>query len=309
MDFLSETLFDYYEADIKKCNPLGRLSLRQFIESTKSPRKKILDTFDKIRDASARGNKKLKDELKKELFFFTPCVLMGGWRSYDSIEGFNGILMLDIDNITNAPELRDYLFDTFPEVVCSFCSVSGLGVKAFIRIPLCKSVEEFKSYAYGFFTTAQYFVGFDIATQSPVLSCFISHDKDIKYRENPKVWSKKGGKVNDPDKVEIDPNFEATDELSEDGIRMMAKHLKNIIGRAEIEQSGHKFTVSAGSLMGGWCAFYSNLDPDKMLDYLDGLIDESSYLSSKSSTYKKTVRDMFKKGSMKPLEYKPRIKS
>ena len=45
MNFLSETLFDYYEADIKKCTPLGRITLRQFIESTKSPKKKYFRYF------------------------------------------------------------------------------------------------------------------------------------------------------------------------------------------------------------------------------------------------------------------------
>ena len=302
-NYLNQVKFQYYFSDIKSCKPIGKLSLRQFIESHKNPKQEIVELFTKISDAAAKGDLKLKNELKKKLFYFTPSVTVDGWRNYDSIIGYNNIVQLDFDGITWAEEFRDELFNKLECVICAYCSPSKLGVKALVRIDECNSIKDCKSYIYGLFHYLQYYIGHDTATKNVVLPLYLSMDKDIKWRDNPSVWSIRGYQENEFDIDFIDSDFEPDEKLDEKSKEGAAQHIKNMIGRADVEQIGHKNVLNASLISGGYAAMYSNIDESKMLGYLLNLIDESEYLSKDVSGYKKTAQDMFNKGLLLPIKY------
>lgn len=303
MSYLDDVKFQYYPSDIKSCKPIGKITIRQFIESHRNPKKEIVETFNKISDAASKGDLKLKNELKKGLFYFTPSVDVEGWRNYDSILKYNSVIQLDFDGISWAEEFRDELFNKLDCVICAYCSPSKMGVKALVRIAECNSIEECKSYIYGLFYYLQYYIGHDAATKNIILPLYLSMDPDIKWRENPSVWSIRGYQEDEFDMNSIDLDFESDEKLDREGLEGIARHIKNTIGRADIEQVGHKFVLSASLIAGGYASMYTNIDENMMLEYLFTLIEESEYLSKDISGYKKTAETMFNKGVLSPLTY------
>lgn len=59
-----DTKIQYYPANIEQTIPIGEVSLRDFINSHKNPKENVVKLFKDISEASAKGDKKLKDELK-----------------------------------------------------------------------------------------------------------------------------------------------------------------------------------------------------------------------------------------------------
>lgn len=302
MKYLDKVKFDYYEADIKKCNPIGRLTLRQFIEANKNPNDKIKNLFTKIADAAKRGNLKLKAELKKQLYFFTPCVLMLGWRSYKNIEKFTGLMQIDFDSIINAEAFRDELFKKCSFVICAYVSPSKLGVKALIRIPIVKTVDEFKSYFYGLSYYLERYPGYDPAPKSPVLSFYLSYDPDLKFRENPTIWDIKGGQY-DEFPLATESDFEPSENLTPEIYKNIIKHIKNCIRKADKESIGHPNVRSAALIAGGYVSQYIGLNKDDIKNMLIEEIKKSSYLNKDLEGYLKTMNQMFNKGLRAPIEY------
>ncbi len=303
-NFLDKTTFQYYDADITKCKPIGKVSIREFIEAHRCPKPSIVELFTQISNASALGDLKLKASLKKQLYYFTPSINVKNWRSYENIESFNEIFQVDFDGISWAEELRDELFEKLSCVVCAYVSPSKFGCKLLIRVPLCSSVEEFKSYVYGLFSFLQKYAGLDIATRNIAIPLFLSMDENIKWRENPTVWSIKGVQKDEFNLDSIDPDFEATDELSKEDILGVATHIKNTIGLADKNQVGHLYVKNSALIAGGYTARYLNIDEYRMLDYLIKCIEESDYLQKGLKGYKKTANTMFNLGLKSPLEYK-----
>lgn len=304
MGYLDDVKFQYYPSDIKACKPIGKVTIRQFIEAHRNPKQEIVETFNKISVAASKGDLKLKNELKKGLFYFTPSVNVGGWRNYNSVVSYNNIVQLDFDGIYWAEEFRDELFDKLDCVICAYCSPSKLGVKALVRIAECNSIEECKSYIYGLFYYLQFYIGHDTATKNIILPLYLSMDPNIKWREDPSIWSIRGYQEDEFDMDSIDLDFEADEKLDREGLEGIARHIKNTIGRADIEQIGHKNVLNAGLISGGYAAMYINIDEDRMLEYLLDLIEESDYLSKDVHSYKKTAQTMFNKGLLLPIPYK-----
>jgi hypothetical protein len=303
MGYLDEIKFQYYPADIKECVAVGDLSIREFIESHRNPKKGVLETFKLISTAAAMGDLKLKNELKKGLFYFTPSVWVNGWRNYTNIDYFTGLIQLDFDGITNAAELRDELFDKLSCVVCAYLSPSRLGCKMLVRVPVCNSIDELKSYIYGLYSFLEKFKGFDPAPKNVILPLYLSHDPDIKWREEPQIWSKKGIQVNEFDTSTIDPDFQADESLGREGILGVSRHIKNTINLADKMQVGHSHVVAASLISGGYCAQYMNINQDRMFEYLLNCIDESEYLQKDLKSYKITAKTMFNRGLTKPMKY------
>jgi len=303
MSYLDDVSFQYYPADITKCAPMGEVSLRSFIESHRTPNKDIEELFTQISKAASLGDLKKKNELKKGLYYFTPCVKVDKWRDYSNILSFSGLMQIDFDGIRHAEEFRDELFEKLGCVVCAYVSPSKLGMKALVRIPICKSVDEYKSYAYGLFHYLERYIGFDAATKNPILPLYLSIDPNIRSREDPFTWDLQGLQIDEFDMSKVDPDFEASEHLSEDDLRGVAKHIKNTISQADRHQVGHKYVVSGALLAGGYASMYSNINQDLMLDYIFRCIDESYYLQKDTSGYKKTATTMYKKGLLAPLEY------
>lgn len=303
-NFLDKVKMDFYPADITKCKPIGEVSIREFIEAHRNPKPAIVELFTQISDASAKGDLKLKNEIKKGLFYFVPSVKVLNWRNYENIQSYNPVLQVDFDNIQWAEELRDELFNKLSCVICAYVSPSKFGCKLLVRVPECSSIVELKSYIYGLYSYLQVYTGFDPAPKNVILPLYLSMDRDIKWRENATVWDIRGIQKDEFNINFIDLDFEATDKLSTEDIMNVAKHVKNTIGLADKNQVGHSAVISGSMIASGYAAQYTNIDEDKMFDYLTKCIEESEYLQKNLSGYLKTAKTMFQKGLSAPLEYK-----
>src|SRR3989304_490792 len=132
-------IFNYYPAVISKSTPLGDITLDRFISSIKYPKKKILDIFYKIEEASMNGDKQEKARLKSNLYYFTPCVYVKDGRKYENIINWTGLLALDFDKLPSkkyAEEERDSIFSEYKFIIASWISPSRLGVRALVKIPV-----------------------------------------------------------------------------------------------------------------------------------------------------------------------------
>lgn len=295
-----ETVFQYYAGNIQDPQPKGAVTLQSFIESQRNPKPGIRDIFHRIAQAEKEGDMKLKAELKQNnLFYFCPCVVVEDKRSYDSIRYFTGLLVLDFDHIDNAAEFRDIMFDRNKCIVVAYLSPSRRGVKFIVKIPVCKTVDQFKEYFYGIAYYMERFPGFDGTAQNPVLPLFLSWDPNLRYREDPKTWKIKGEKIDEFEAFEGD--YEVLEEVSDEEKRRVLNIVKVTLERAEKENNGHKNVVAAALVLGGYVA-KGYLDLDEAENYICQMISEIPYFSKNIKGYCKTAREMLQKGLSAPLD-------
>jgi hypothetical protein len=289
--------FHYYPADVTVPSPLGEVSLEQFITANKSPKKDVREIFTQIEQAARVGDLKLKDELKSKLYYFTPCVKTDGkGRSYHNITGFNGVMVLDFDKIDNAEEFKQFLFNAVPSIICAYLSPSKKGVKFLVKIPVCKTTDEFKSYFYGISYFLEKYKGFDPSTQNCILPLYLSYDEDLIYRSDATTWTKRGIKLD-----EFKPHIGEI-EVVEDVTDRDRDIVKNRIVRSmeKIVDSAHYIVRSTSLSAGGYCAagYFSQ---DEMEDLLNSLIEDNEYCKKNLRGYKQTAREMLLRGMKSPL--------
>lgn len=295
--------FQFYANDISKPEPVGWVSLLQFIESIKNPKPEIQELFQNIEKAAASGDLKLKDKLKSKLFYFTPCVQMDGvGRGYSNIKSFTELLVLDFDKIENAPAFKDFLFEAMPQIVCAYLSPSRKGVKFIVRIPKCEGVEDFKSYFYGIAYHLEKYRGFDPTTQNCVLPLYLSWDTEIRTRpfEQTAVWTRRGMKLQECKKRDPrEPIIEA-ENIDEDSRKGIRRIISSMMG--SIVDAGHPVVRSSALLLGGYVGsgYFSQ---DEAEDIMDSLINESAYCKKNPNGYKKTAQQMIVRGMSSPLYY------
>lgn len=268
------------------------------LSAIQSPKESTLKVFKEIEEASKVGDKKRKDKLKSQLFYFNPCCVMDGTgRKYENIVSYTGILLVDIDNLDEevAIALKQYLFNTYDFVIASFLSVSKKGVKVLVRIPVVSDVKSFKSYFYGLMSSWQFIKNMDYAPQNPSLPAYLTYDREILIRENPTVFNRRGIKVDEfkqysGEKIEV----EATEEDRETIIRILTSMMN------KITDSGHYICRSTCILGWGYCGA-GYFTEDEMQGILFDLIESNNYLSQKTKVYKKTCLDMKSLGISAPL--------
>jgi len=286
--------FQYYSNKVKSPVPLGFTDLGSFIQSTRQP--KNLDAFLKIQDAVKVNDLELKGKLKQNLlYYFTPSVIVEGGRKYDNIKKFTGLLVLDFDKINNAEELKKHLFNEYRYVVASYLSPSKKGVKAIVRIPEAKTIEEYKEYHYALEQTMENYDGYDGTTKNAVLPLFQSWDADILSRQNHDIFSDR--LVNEAQFDYSPSEIKKVEVKNTDGIRVVAifkKAIDNISGE------GHPQLRSACLILGGYVASgYVSLHEAE--DLADFMIKTHPYLRQKKSTYFGTAKWAIKQGMNRQL--------
>lgn len=193
---MKNIVFPYYKGNIYEPFVEGYVSLDRFIDAHSDPTDTTWKLLSIINDAAINKDKTLKNNLKKQLHYFTPAVVIkiGTARRYENIIRFTGLVQIDIDGIElqDAKDLKVYLFDNYKEFFCLYLSPSGMGVKGLIRIPIVKSVKEYKEYFQGIEDEFDWIHGWDSAPKNPVLPLYISADRKILRRDNATVWTKKG---------------------------------------------------------------------------------------------------------------------
>lgn len=285
--------FQYYPARVDSKKPVGQVTFKEFIEANKNPSDKIKEVFRQIAEAELKKDMELKAKLKQEnLYYFTPCVFTD-WqgRGYKNIVSFTGIAVLDFDHIKHAKELRDFIFEKYDCVIAAFLSSSKRGVKFLIKIPVVNTIEDFKSYFYGLGYELDKYQGFDGTAQNSVLPLFLSYDPEIRFRENPTTWNKRGSKIKSfvvsNDTVPID--FEVKEGDAERIYKNIKKAFDSIIS------NGHPQVIAACVSLGGYVAsgYISQSEAENMA-YV--LIESNTYLQKGVSGYKKTAKTAIQTG-------------
>ena len=297
-DYL-QTKFQYYPSDIRTVIPLGEISLYDYLYKIKNPTQQTVSLFKQIEEASSAGDLKLKSELKAKTYYFTPCIFSDGLgRSYSNIKSWTGLMIIDVDGLTPeyAIEFKEYLFNTYKFFISVFLSASKRGVKGIVRIPICTSTDEFKSYFYGLMDKFQEYKGIDFSSKNCILSNYLTYDRDLLYRLDATEWNKKGIQLDEFKIYEGDK--EPLENVTEEDVEEVKLILKRMFNK--ISDSGHLIVRSASLLAGGFCsAGYISLD--EMREYLFELIDETDYLQKSPKTYKTTCIQMLNKGYQSPV--------
>ena len=256
----------------------------------------MLDILNRIRQADKDGNQSLKNELKTHLVSFTPSVICTR-RKYDDIVSFTGLVTTDNDKLSNqseAEELRDYIFNNHQQVIASWLSTSRRGVRSLIRIPVCTSVSQFKSYYNAIYNTFRIYKNLDKATQNPVLPMFYSDDPDIRYRTDFTTWTETY--TEPPPK----PKVKTINIYERDNKGKVLNILKNKIDA--IYDNGHPQLRAVCYALGGYVAsgYISEIEA---MDYAEDMIRHNAYLgvNKKVNTYIRTAETMIRKGQNEAL--------
>lgn len=294
--------FQYYPAKVKSNEPLGVVTLDQFIEGHKSPSKKKRAIFTLIEDAEASGNDQLKSELKQNnLYYFTPCVYVNKWRRYNNIIRFTGLLVLDFDHLKSIEysiRFKEFLFNEYQCIIACWLSPSKYGVKALVNIPIVETVKQFKEYFFGIAAEVSQYEGFDGTCQNSVLPLFQSYDPDMLVRDDYNKWTTTGYKVNSFDDVQPTqpPDIDISDKDRETIVKIIHTGFEGIPG----PDGGHPALRALCTAVGGYVAsgYIGEYDAIQLIDYL---IQGHHYLSKGIAGYKKTAHWGIQKGQIKPL--------
>jgi hypothetical protein len=299
---MKDILFQYYEADIKATKPLGFVSLEYWINSMRNPKPKFKQIFDKIHLASLNQNKAEKDILKRSLYFFTPSAIVKSKRCYADIDTFTGLLTVDFDGLDPeyANEFKTALFNEYKFIICAWLSASHKGVRALIKIPIAKNVDDFKLYFNAIEQELGIYNGFDIAPKNCVLPMFMSYDTDILHRNDFTTYTKKYKPI---EPTPITQYFVIHDPTT----------IEKIIqyGVNKIQSNGHPQLRAISFALGGYVAS-GYIDQYTATQLINNCIDSNDYLSRQtnglkmSDVYKKTAKEMIIKGQTKPLAIQKR---
>jgi hypothetical protein len=283
-----------YSGNIYDSKPIATQNLITLINAIKSPDAGTIELIQSIRKEI---DEKKRNQLKTQLNVYTPCVLSGQRRTKAEILEFSGLLALDFDKLESvdyAKEFKKYLFDEYPFLYASWLSSSGKGVRAIVKIPRSKSVDEFKSYYHGLGNEHMMaYIGYDKAPQNPVLPLFQSHDPNLLYRETAETWTKKYI-TPPPKKIESYPLYRGTQEQE--------RHVINIVNKAidKITDNGHPQLRAIAFALGGYVGS-GYIDYGVAISHINRLIESNAYLSQKHEVYKKTAQEMIESGQSKPL--------
>ena len=286
--------FNYYDADIKSSIPLGNVTLDYFINAIRNPKIDIKHIFERIRIAEEVGDMATKQALKSKLYSFTPCVYVQGARKYENIKHWTGLLVLDFDHleVDYAVEFKSYLFDEYKFIIAAWLSASRHGVRALVKIPQAKSVEEFKQYFAAIERHLNCYNGFDKAPKNCILPLFFSYDAEILHRDNAQTWDEKYIEPIPPPVKQYIIN-DKTSAVE----RIIAKKINIIV------DSGHPQLRAAAYLLGGYVGG-GHIDHSDAVSIIHNLIESNAYLSQKASIYKKTAVQMINKGVNQPTYIK-----
>lgn len=288
---MKEIKFQYYPAAINQSSPLGTISLERFIQAIRSPSEKTGHLFEQIKAATESGDLKLKAELKSQLFAFTPCAFVSNNRSYASIKHWTGLLALDFDKLdpNYCIEFKQYIFETYPFIIATWLSASKHGVRALVKIPVCRSVGEFKEYFNAIKETFGDYLGFDPAPMNCILPMYLANDEGVLFRYDYTTWTKRKIFVVKP----VIKQYIITDKTD-----IISSIMKSRLDT--ISDAGHPILRAAAYSLGGYVGA-GYLDKETAVAIIENAIEGHAYLSKKADDYKRTAKTMINKGEMYPL--------
>lgn len=293
--------FQWFNKGIKTIKPSGFITLKQLIDTIRSPKPDMIQTFKLIEEAGARGDKAEKDRLKTEkLFFTTPSAIFDPIRNYESVKEFLPLAIFEYDDIEYAEDLRDYIFEKRKDCIFAFSSPSKTGCKfIFLLGKTPESIQEYKELWLGIAYDLDKFKNLDMSNLRLTQPLFNSYDPDAKFREDAVGSVVRGFKTNSfqPFSGEVVVAEDVSEEDKEECFNLVSF----LINR--IDSQGHGQVVSTSFMASGLCTYYS-INQDEMWDLLEDRIRDNSYLSKGTDNYLKTAKTMFSKGLSFPTPLK-----
>lgn len=304
--------FQYYDGDIKKTTPIGYISLRTFIMAHIEPKDTTMETLLSIQQAKQHGWSDIVKKLKERLVYFTPGAIFNGPRRYENIVRFTGLAQIDIDKIDvdTAIELREELFELYPEMFCVYISPSGTGVKALMKIKMPESIEDYKRTYQAIETDFKSWLPeFDPAPKNLALPLFLSADTKMLWRENAKTWTHQEdlpdqeayenltSKIPEYKTVEGDENVYKSDAYYRKiTIQIFEKKIRSIV------DAGHPQVRSACLVLGSrvGAGYLSQAEAERIAE---SEIRGNDYLKKGPSGYVKTSRWAINQGIKNPKYY------
>lgn len=297
----SSCYFPYFPSRADIIDPLGMITLAQFLKAHKEPKQSTLETFKAIEEATERGDKKTKDKIKQtKLTYFTPSTCLTK-RNYESITCFTGIIVMEYDKLgyEKANKLKNQIFKRFKSCICAYFSPSRTGCKFLFRTMKVNSVEEYKEYFYGLASYLEQIEGFDSSSKSPVLPLFLSYDKDMLIRDESELetWVLKGTYPTSIDNREF--SDVKVENVSEEDLRHIYAIIDKRFKKIDEQQAGHNLVITTSLLCGGWVGA-GYISEQEIVDYLTDKITNSVYCAGRSDYYK-TMRRFVSDGILRPL--------
>ena len=291
--------FQWFNKGIKTIKPSGFITLKQLIDTIRSPKPDMIQTFKLIEEAGVRGDKAEKDRLKTEkLFFTTPSAIFDPIRNYESVKGFLPLAIFEYDDIEYAEDLRDYIFEKRKDCIFAFSSPSKTGCKfIFLLGKTPESIEEYKELWLGIAYDLDKFKNLDMSNLRLTQPLFNSYDPDAKFRDDAVGSVVRGFKTNSfqPFSGEVIVAEDVSEEDKEECFNTISFLIDRIVDCA------HNQILSSSFLGGGLVAFYG-IDQDEMWNLIEDRIRDNDYMKKGTNNYLKTAHTMFYKGLQFPKE-------
>ena len=223
-------------------------------------------------------------------------------RKHEDIDTYTGIAFIDVDNCRR-PTFVKMLFQELDCTIACWYSSSG-NVHALIKIPVCKSKDEFKR-RYNLLVKdlkeeIDDWGQIDEITSNPTQLAFISGDAEIFVNDAPVSYE--GIYLPTPIKMVRKLKFHYNSDASTHWCVDKAQNWFN-----GIDTNGYPQVLKYSYTIGGWCAS-GKIDEFTARQTIEQLIKGNPYLNSKNSsgsltTYLSGAMASFSKGLDMPLEW------
>jgi hypothetical protein len=223
-------------------------------------------------------------------------------RLHEDIANYTGMAFIDIDDCINPKEVKDF-FVSINNTKAVWYSSRG-NIHALIKIPLCKTKEEFKLRYEKLADDIKAEIGelgtFDKSASNPTAIAWLSSDSEIFINDNPEtyhaIYEAK------PKPVFKKPILKPHNEASTNWCINKARDWFN-----GITSNGYPQVVSFSRTLGGYSGG-GYIGTDIAIQTIKALIESNSYLNSNDSsgtlkTYLKSAISSFNKGVDEPLEW------
>ena len=217
-------------------------------------------------------------------------------RKHEHIESYTGMAFIDVDDCKK-PKLVKLLFQELDCTIACWYSSSG-NVHALIKIPVCKSKDEFKR-RYSLLVKdlkeeIDDWGHIDEITSNPTQLAFISSDAEIYINEAPVSYE--GIYLPTPPQIVRKAKLFSTSDKTTNYCLDKAQQWFN-----GINTNGYPQVLKYSYTMGGYCAT-GKIDEAVAKETLQQLIISNQYLNSKNSsgtisTYISGAMASFEKGS------------
>lgn len=207
-------------------------------------RGKYKDVIMKCRDAVAKNDKTLYTSLKSQLPAVTFCGIFNSGRKANDINSYNGLMIIDIDNV-NESLLSHIKLDMQRDryVMALWLSPSGLGLKGIVKIDSDVTRHKYVFNALRIYFLNNYNIELDKSGSDVSRLCFSSWDENFFFNENSEIFTdfleieessinRKSAKL--PKEVSVERNAFATEGFNKVGDTKVIKQIIRFLNKNDL---------------------------------------------------------------------------